>query len=102
MALKRLNIPNDLSSVELTKGADSLEIVVTATCTWCYSDPDGVFPDPPGFLAANTYQVTNPHTKYGPYTPQKDGSVNFNTSTPPATCDPDGITGTPQTITVSG
>jgi hypothetical protein len=102
MPPKRLNIPDDLSSVNLTKGVDTLEIVVTKTCTWCYTDPDSVFPAPPGFLAAGTYNVTDPHTKYGPYTPQNDGVVNFGASIPPIPCSTEGIQGTPHTITVTG
>jgi hypothetical protein len=102
MPAKHLNIPNDLQSVNLTKGVDTLEITVTATCTWCYSDPDGVFPAPPGFLAAGTYNVTTPHTTYGPYTPQNDGIINFGVSIPPVPCSTEGIAATPHTITVTG
>ena len=102
MPAKHLNIPNDLSSVNLNKGTDTLEITVTATCTWCYSDPNGVFPAPPGFLAAGTYNVTTPHTKYGPYTPQNDGVIEFGVSIPPTPCSTTGITATGHTITVTG
>jgi hypothetical protein len=99
MATKHLNIPNDLKSINMTDGTDDLEITVTADCTWCYSDPDGVFPD--GLLAAGSYTATNPHTAYGPYTPDGAGTVTFDAVTT-GTCDPDGgITGTVHSITVS-
>jgi hypothetical protein len=102
MGTKHLNIPHDLSSVNLTKGTDDIDITVTATCNWCFSDPDYVFGNPSTLLAPGLYTVTTPHTKYGPYTPQNDGTVNFGASIPPAACNPDGIQGTPHTITVTG
>lgn len=99
MGVKQINIPHDLSSVNLTKGTDTLQIKVTANCSWCYSDPNNVFSA--GFLAAGSYVATNPPTTYGPYTPQNDGTVNVNAVTS-GTCSPTGTTATPHTIVVSG
>jgi len=87
MATKRLSIPNDLSSMSMTHNTDNLTITVTADCTWCYSDPNGCFPN--GLLAAGSYTATTPPTTYGPYTPTGTGTVNFNAVTS-GTCNPDG------------
>lgn len=72
---KPLNIPNDMSSLTLKKNVDSVTITVTADCTWCYSDPSGCFPN--GLLAPGYYPATNPHTSYGPYTPNNTGVVGI-------------------------
>jgi hypothetical protein len=98
MGTKHLSIPNDLSSVNMTLGADDLEIKVTADCNWCYSDPNGVFAN--GFLAAGSYTATSPPTKYGPYTPSTTGTVTVNAVTS-GDCSTSGITATPHSITVS-
>lgn len=102
MAEKHLNIPNDLQSMTMTKGTDTLLITVTADCYWCYCDPNGVFQVPTsGFLASGFYAATNPHTNYGPYTPVNDGSVTFNAPTSQP-CTLTSLKGVPQTITVTG
>lgn len=102
MATKHLNIPNDLKSVNLNKGTDDLDITVTATCNWCFSDPDYVFGNPSTLLPPGLYNVTTPHTTYGPYTPQNDGTVTFNATIPPTPCTTSSPRGVPQTITVTG
>lgn len=102
MATKHLNIPNDLKSVNLNKGTDNLDITVTATCNWCFSDPDYVFGNPSTLLPPGLYNVTTPHTTYGPYTPQNDGTVTFNATIPPTPCTTSSPRGVPQTITVTG
>jgi hypothetical protein len=102
MGTKHLNIPNDLSSIEMTKGTDDLEIQVTATCNWCFSDPDYVFGNPSTLLSPGLYTVTNPHTKYGPYTPVNDGTVTVNATIPPIACTTNDPKGVPQTIKVTG
>jgi hypothetical protein len=99
MATKHLNIPNDLSSKQLTRGTDDIQITVTADCSWCYSDPNNVFAN--GFLAAGSYTATSPHTTYGPYTPANDGTVTVNAVTS-GNCTTAGVTATPHTITVTG
>jgi hypothetical protein len=102
MGEKHLNIPNDLKSVNMTKGTDTLLITVTADCYWCYDDPDHVFGNPPsGFLAAGYYQATNPHTSYGAYSPINDGTVQINATTT-SPCTVDNLKGVPQTIVVTG
>ncbi len=101
MAEKRLTIPNNLSSINLTKGTDTLVIQVSANCYWCYCDPNGVFPVPPAFLAPGYYQATNPPTVYGPYTPANSGSVSINATTSQP-CTLNNPTGVPQTIVVTG
>jgi hypothetical protein len=99
MATKRLTIPNGSSNISLNKGVDSLTIEVNGDCTWCYSDPTPCFPN--GLLPAGSYTVTNPHTEYGPYTPDAAGTVNFNSVTS-GTCDPNGgPVATMHTIVVS-
>jgi len=102
MATKHLNIPNDLSSINMTKGIDQLEITVTATCNWCYSDPQHVFGNPSTLLAPGLYNVTTPHTTYGPYSPVNDGTVTFNATIPPVACTTVTSKEVPQTITVTG
>jgi hypothetical protein len=98
MPAKRLNIPGD-TNINLTKGVDTLEIVVTKNCSWCYSDPSTVFSN--GLLAAGTYTATDPHTCYGPYVPSSTGTVNFDAPTS-GTCNPNGgPTETIHTIVVS-
>ena len=102
MPSKQLNIPNDLSSITLNKGTDTIQITVTADCYWCYCDPNGVFEVPPnGFLAPGFYAATTPHTSYGPYTPVNDGSVTINAPTSQP-CTLNNLKGVPQTITVTG
>jgi hypothetical protein len=98
MATKILTIPNGASSITLNKGVDSVTIKVNGDCTWCYSDPTPCFQS--GLLADGSYTVTNPQTEYGPYTPNKSGTVNFNSVTS-GTCNPLGMAATPHTIVVS-
>jgi hypothetical protein len=102
MGTKHLNIPNDLKSFSMTKGQDDLVIQVTATCNWCFSDPDHAFGNPSTLLPPGEYIVTTPHTTYGPYTPVNDGSVTYNATIPPTPCTTTGVRGVPQTITVTG
>lgn len=93
---KTVTIPSGMQNQSLKK-ADSLQIKVEANCTWCYSDPDGVFP---AFLAAGTYMVTNPNTVYGPYVAANAGTVSFNSVTS-GDCNPTGITDAGHTIIVT-
>lgn len=87
---KPLNIPNDLSSFSMTKNVDGVTITVTADCTWCYSDSNGCFPN--GLLAPGYYTATNPHTSYGPYTPNKAGNVGIGAVPGDNPCTPGGGT----------
>lgn len=93
---KTLKIPNGMNNESLKK-ADTLYIEVDADCTWCYSDPNNVFPT---FLPAGSYSVTTPHTTYGPYTAENDGTVYFNAVTS-GDCSPTGVTASGHTIVVS-
>lgn len=92
-----LHIPNDLVDVHLAVN-DTLSIEVMQTCTWCYSDPDGVFSS---MLAAGTYTATTPPTTYGPYTAVKTGTVAYNAVTSGDCVPGAGITATMHSITVS-
>jgi hypothetical protein len=100
MATKHLHIPGSMSNQSLNKTQDNLDITVNNDCTWCFSDPDGVFGNPSTLLAPGTYTATNPHTTYGPYTPVATGTVYFNAVTS-GPCNPTGITGTGHTIIVT-
>jgi hypothetical protein len=94
---KTLTIPHDLSSLNMKVG-DSLQITVSADCTWCYSDPTPCFPG--GLLPAGSYTATTPHTTYGPYLASAAGTVNVNAVTS-GPCNPQGLTAVPHTIIVT-
>lgn len=100
MSTKHLHISNGMQNQSLNKNQDNFDITVNQTCTWCFSDPDYVFGNPSTLLPPGTYTVTNPHTKYGPYTPVNPGTVHFNAVTS-GTCDPNGDKDTGHTITVT-
>lgn len=100
MATKHIHIPNNMSNHSLNKNQDNIDITVDADCTWCFSDPNGVFGNPSTLLAAGTYSKTTPPTTYGPYTPVNTGTVYFNAVTS-GPCNPQGITATGHTIIVT-
>lgn len=89
---KKLNIPHG-GDLTLNKNQDQLEIHVTQTCQWCFSDPNGIFP---GILPPGQYDPGN----YGPYIPVADGKVLYGDPIDKP-CTP-GKTETGHTITVSG
>jgi hypothetical protein len=98
MAKKTLNLPHQ-DNFPL-KTVDTLYLKITQDCNWCYSDPTGVFGQPPdGFLAPGLYKATKPPTVYGPYKPQHKGDVTFETTPPGTPCTVKDFT--PHTITVS-
>lgn len=101
MPTKHIHIPSNLSSQSLNKNQDTIDITVDADCTWCFSDPDFVFGNPSTLLPNGSYTKTTPPTTYGPYTPVADGTVYFNAVTS-GTCNPEGVTETGHTITVTG
>jgi len=100
MSTKHLHITGNMQNQTLKKGQDDLDITVNHDCTWCFSDPDGVFGNPSTLLAAGSYSATNPHTTYGPYIPVATGTVYFNAVTS-GPCNPQGITATGHTIIVT-
>lgn len=89
---KTLNIPNG-GNLTLNKNQEDLLIHVTQTCQWCYSDPDGVFPNmlPPGQYDPGDY---------GPYDATGTGAVSYGDPINPP-CSTSGVAGTPHTITVT-
>jgi hypothetical protein len=97
MADKIIEIPYSLLGHTMKENIDSISFKVTADCTFCYSDPTPCFPT---FMAAKTYTVTSPPTTYGPYTPNKAGTVLCGTSIPPVTCTYTGDKETACSITV--
>jgi hypothetical protein len=92
---KHLNIPHDLSSMNIKVG-DSLEISVSANCNWCYSDPTPCFPN--GLLPNGSYTASTPSSTYGPATAGGTVFINAVTSGP---CNPQGLAATPHTIIVT-
>jgi hypothetical protein len=98
MPNKTIELPHGLLGESMKKNADSISFKVTATCTFCYSDPTPCFPS---FLPAGTYTATTPPTTYGPYTPDQTGTVIYNASIPPLPCTTSGTVATPHTITVN-
>jgi hypothetical protein len=101
MSTKHLHIPNDCGNQSLNKHQENIDITVNQDCTWCFSDPDGVFGNPSTLLPAGSYTKTSPHTTYGPFTQVNTGTVYFNAVTS-GPCNPQGITATGHTITVTG
>jgi hypothetical protein len=96
--IKKIYLPSDMGSFRRKRNDESVTIVVTADCTWCYSDPNNCFAN--GFLAGGSYTATHPNTEYGPYTPVNAGTVYYNAVTT-GTCNPQGDAATGHTITVS-
>lgn len=104
MARVDIEIPNGSVNASM-KNADELYIKVTENCTWCFSDPNGIFPVAPAAnsLPANNSQVTTANSPYGPCVPisGKTGTVTYGSSIPPAPCTLQKTTGTlSHTITV--
>jgi hypothetical protein len=97
MSNKIIEIPHSLLGHTMKENTDSISFTVTADCTFCYSDPTPCFPS---FMAAKTYTATTPPTTYGPYTPNKTGTVLCGTSIPPAACSYTGDKETACSITV--
>jgi hypothetical protein len=97
MPNKTIELPYSLLGHSMKENTDSISFLVTATCTFCYSDPTPCFPS---FLPAGTYTVTTPPTTYGPYTPNKTGAVLYNAVTS-GDCTLTGIKETACTITVN-
>jgi hypothetical protein len=101
MATKQLNLPGNLSNVNMNKNQDKLSISFKEACTWCYSDPNGVFGNPSVLPAPGYYQKTTPPTSFDNIQPVADGTVSYNAVTS-GDCNPEGITATGHTITVTG
>jgi hypothetical protein len=101
MATKQLNLPGNLPDVNLNKNQDKLSITFDNACTWCYSDPNFVFGNPSVLPAAGYYPKTTPPTSFNNLQPVADGTVNYNAVTS-GECNPEGITETGHTITVTG
>jgi len=101
MATKQLNLPGNLSNVNLNKNQDTLSISFNEACTWCYSDPNNVFGNPSVLPAPGYYPKTSPPTSFDNLQPVADGTVLYNAVTS-GDCSPTGITATGHTITVTG
>lgn len=92
-----VELPYALQSLNLRKNIDSITFKVTATCTSCHSDPTPCFPS---FLTDGLHSLTTPPSTYGPYTPDKTGSVQYNAVTS-GECTTSSPAATLCTITVS-
>jgi hypothetical protein len=99
MATKHIHT-NNLQDITMNKNQDNLDITIDASCSWCFSDPDGVFGSPSTLLPNNTYYVSGP-TTYGTLTAVKGGSVSFNSVSVGSNCKADKIE-VGHTITVTG
>ncbi|HZC42803.1 MAG TPA: hypothetical protein VE195_01425 [Acidobacteriaceae bacterium] len=84
--MAQIEIPNDNSPT--MSHADALNIKVTAQCTWCFLDPNGVFPLPPHRDALPATGTTlKPGTYHAkPIANGPDGTIMYNTSIPPDPC----------------
>lgn len=99
MADIHLEIPSGASANVPMKVNDNLYIEVTASCNWCFSDPDSIFS--PELPACGPYNPETPPVEMGPYTATKTGSVLFNAVAQDKTCTLTGITATAHSIIVS-
>lgn len=100
-----IQIPNGTGNLSMPN-TDGLRIHVTAACTWCFSDPNNIFPTtgnnalPASGTTLQEGWYPGVNSAYQP-TAGVTGTINFNTSAPNTTCNVTGPECIPRSITVT-